>query len=248
MTLPKEKQVADTGFPAKATWLLFGAPKVGKTTFAAQWPEVLILDLEGGTRYVAGAYVLEIQGLKELRDVYAELRALGKNGELPYQTVVIDTIDVVNEWCEAEVCKELGIAQMGQASYGADWGAVRTRVLELIKAFAQLPVNLVIVSHSRWAVVNDINVGHTIDLPGRLARFVLAAAENILFATVDKGERKLVFQPHEGIEAGSRHPVLDKAGSCALSFEAMRALFNEPLEEPKKKAVKKNKSNGGGFE
>lgn len=232
VALPKEKKKADTGFPERGTWLIFGAPKVGKTTFAAQWPEALILDMEGGTRYVEGAYVAEIKSLDELREAYAQLRAMADEGELPYKTIVLDTIDVVNDWIEREVCEEMGITQLGQAPFGADWGAARNRVIELIKAFSQLPVNVLIVAHSRWAVIGEVTVGHTIDLPGRLARFALAVVDNVLFCTTEKGERKIVFRPHEGIEAGSRNPVLDKAGSCPMSYKALRALF-EPKKEMK---------------
>jgi len=237
VVLPKEKKKADTGFPERGTWLVFGAPKIGKSSFAAQWPECLILDMEGGTRYVEGAYVAEIKNLGELREVYAQLRAMVDKGELPYQTIALDTIDVVNDWIEREVCEEMGITQLGQAPYGADWGAARNRVIELIKAFSQLPVNVLVIAHSRWAVIGEVTVGHTIDLPGRLARFALAVVDNVLFCTTEKGERKIVFRPYEGIEAGSRNPILDKAGSCPMSYKALRALF-EPKSAQTRKTEK----------
>ena len=230
--LPTEKKKADTGFPDRATWLVFGAPKSGKSYFAASWPECLILDLENGTRYIEGAYVLPIKNLAELREAYAQLSALAQKGELPYKTIAIDTIDVVNEWIEAEVAESLGIRQIGEAPYGSDWAMARNKVLDLIRAFAQLPVNLLVISHSRWAIVNDIGVGHTIDLPGRLARFVMAYVDNIIYIHVDgSGERKLLFRPHQGIEAGCRHPVLANAGSCPASYEALVALFESSSEE-----------------
>ncbi len=220
--LPKEKKKADFGFPERATWLVFGAPKVGKTTFATTWPECLILDLEGGTRYVSGAYVLEIKSLAELREAYAELRAANP---FPYQTVAVDTIDVLNDWIEQEVCRELGIVQMGEKAYGLDWGIARNRVLDTIRAFSQLPANILLIAHSRWAVVGEVEVGHTINLPGKLARFVMATVDNVLFCTVRNGQRLILFRPTEGVEAGSRHPVLDQAGECPMSYQALRALF-----------------------
>jgi len=232
--LPKEKKKADVGFPKQGTWLVFGAPKIGKTSFAAQWPECLILDMEGGTRYIGGVYVSKIKNLDELREAYAELRAAASEGKLKYKTVALDTIDVVNDWIEREVCEEMGIAHLGQAPFGGDWSEVRKRVLRHLKAFSQLPINVLFISHSRWALVGEVTVGHTIDLPGRLARFALAAVDNILFCTTEKGERKIVFRPYEGIEAGSRNPVLDRAGSCPMSYKALRALFDEPTEKTEK--------------
>ena len=225
ITLPTEKHKAETGWPEHSSYLVAGAPKIGKTLFTEQWPKCLILNLEkGGCKYVSKAPVLDIKSWEELQEAYALLRKQGN--KIAYETIAIDTIDVVNEWAEQKTCTELGIVQMGEAGYGADWGGSRDKVLSIIKAFQQLPVNLLIVSHSRWAIVNDVKIGHTIDLPGKLSRFAMAAIDNILFIITEKGKRKLIFQPTEGIEAGSRNPVLNKAGSCEFNYEALRELFN----------------------
>jgi len=48
--LPKEKRKRKLGFPEQATWLVYGPPKVGKTTSAATWPEPLIIECEPGVR------------------------------------------------------------------------------------------------------------------------------------------------------------------------------------------------------
>lgn len=227
IVLPREKNVADKGFPEQASWLVFGAPKVGKTSFIQQWPEPLILNLEpGGCRYISNAYVLDIGSLKELRDAYAALVA--EKDKLAYKTVAIDTIDVVNDWAEEQALAELGVKEMGEGHHGMDWARARTITLNTIKTFAALPVNLLVIAHSRWAVVNEVAVGHTIDLPGKLGRFSMSAIENILFIAADKsGARRIVFQPTEGIEAGSRNPLLAKAGECGFSYAALRGLFEK---------------------
>lgn len=233
--LPKEKKKAELGFPKQDSWLVFGAPKIGKTTFASTWPECLIIDLENGTRYVEGAYVVQVQSLAELRELYAELRAANP---FPYQTVAIDTIDVLNDWIEAEVCRELGILQMGEKSFGLDWGLARNRVLDTMKAFHQLPCNVLWLAHSRWAVVDEVEVGHTLNLPGKLARFVMASVDNVLFLTIRNGQRVILFRPYQGIECGSRHPVLDQAGECPMSYAALRSLFEAQLEQGRAKPDK----------
>ncbi|MDD3134885.1 MAG: AAA family ATPase [Methanoregula sp.] len=231
VVLPEKKNVAETGFPDQASWLVFGAPKVGKTSFVQQWPEPLILNLEpGGCRYISDAYVMDIGSLKELRDVYATLAA--KKGAIPYKTIAIDTIDVVNDWAEEQALAELGIKEMGEGHHGTDWARSRTITLNTIKTFAGLPVNLLVIAHSRWAIVNEVTVGHTIDLPGKLARFTMSAIENILFVAAGKnGERHIIFRPTEGIESGSRNPALGKVATCEFSYAALRALFNKKGEK-----------------
>ena len=99
MSLPTIKKEADVGFPDQASWLVFSAPKAGKSTLSSQWPECLILECElHGDRYIEGAYVEHISNLDELRSVTGELLALAKKGKLIYQTIALDTIDAVNEW------------------------------------------------------------------------------------------------------------------------------------------------------
>lgn len=242
MSLPTVKKEADTGFPEQASWMVFSAPKAGKTTLASLWPECLILECEPhGDRYIEGAYVEHINSLSELRSITGELLAnvvtydnhiVGwKKDGLIYQTIALDTIDAVNEWVEEEVCAELGVSQMGQAGYGLDWGKSRAKTRNVVKNLSSLPVNLLVLAHSRWAIVNEVAVGHTIDLPGKLARFIMADIENIIYIAVDKkGERSLILHPVEGIEAGSRNPVLNEADGCECSYKALRALFDEKVE------------------
>jgi len=234
MSLPTVKKEADTGFPEHASWLIFSAPKVGKTMLASKWPECLILECEPhGDRYIEGAYVVHINSLNELRSTTGELLALARKGELIYKTIALDTIDTVNEWVEQEVCSELGIAQMGEAGYGLDWGKSRSQTRNVIKILSSLPVNLLILAHSRWAIVNEVNVGHTIDLPGKLARFAMADIENIIYISVNKdGTRTLIPQPVAGIEAGSRHPVLNATKRCECSYEALKALCDKKPVKP----------------
>jgi len=227
--LPAKKHKSETGFPKQASWLVFGAPKCGKTTFAAQWPECLLLNLEPrGARYVEGAYVLDIASLEELREIHAQLHAQAGKKELPYQTVAIDTVDVVNDWAEEVARNEFDVKEFGQVAYGADWARSRGITLKVIALFSSLPVNLLVVAHSRWAIVNDIQIGHTIDLPGKLARFTQSQIENILFIHVDKkGKRKLVFRPTPAADSGSRQPMLAAVGECDFSFEALHNLIKE---------------------
>ena len=44
---------------------------------------------------------------------------------LPYDTVVIDTIGEINSWLESAVMHALGLTAMGGGQWGADWGKAR---------------------------------------------------------------------------------------------------------------------------
>lgn len=85
------------------TLVLYGLPKAGKTTAAAQLDECLIIDTEKGTDFIEGAYVMhlpeELTPFKKfqwLKDLAATIKAKGK----PYKYVVIDTLSELDDLAE----------------------------------------------------------------------------------------------------------------------------------------------------
>lgn len=102
------KKASETGTPKSI--LIYGPPKKGKTVFAASivdvpgFERVLLIDVEGGSSSVSAWYpeidVIETPTAKEFSAVVEALL----NGELvepisglPYQCVIIDTLDKAQE-------------------------------------------------------------------------------------------------------------------------------------------------------
>ncbi len=84
MILPKEKTKAEIQSPE--TLILYGPPKIGKTTLLAELDNFLNIDLEQGTKKV-DALKIEINNLKELKELGTEIIKAG----LPYKGVILDT-------------------------------------------------------------------------------------------------------------------------------------------------------------
>jgi hypothetical protein len=93
IVLPKKKVSAQTINPRRI--LLYGPPKVGKTTILTQLDNTLILDLEKGTRML-DALKIEINSLSELKDVGEQIKKEGK----PYKRIAVDNVTKLEEWCE----------------------------------------------------------------------------------------------------------------------------------------------------
>lgn len=84
--------------------IIYGPPKVGKTTALSKLKNNLIIDTEQGTKFIEGAYVMNmpqdigpVSKFKWLKDVAAQIRAQGH----PYDYVSIDTVselDVLSEF------------------------------------------------------------------------------------------------------------------------------------------------------
>jgi len=93
--LPKKKIKASRKSPKNM--IIYGAPKIGKTTVLAQLDDCLIIDLEQGSDML-DALKVQVNSLKELGEVGKEIYQEGK----PYKYVAIDTISKLEEWCEEE--------------------------------------------------------------------------------------------------------------------------------------------------
>ena len=93
--LPKKKVKASRKSPKNM--IIYGAPKIGKTTALSQLDDCLIIDLEQGSDML-DALKIQANSLAELGQIGKEIYQEGK----PYKYVAIDTITKLEEWCEEE--------------------------------------------------------------------------------------------------------------------------------------------------
>mgnify|MGYP003660799634 CR=1 FL=1 len=95
MKLPTEKVKASRKSPKNM--IIYGAPKIGKTTVLSQLNDCLIIDLEQGSDML-DALKIQANSLAELADIGRSIMKANK----PYKYIAIDTISKLEEWCEAE--------------------------------------------------------------------------------------------------------------------------------------------------
>ena len=153
--------------------------------------------------------------------------------KLPYDTIVIDTIDHINRWIEQEVCDDRGQAAMGEGnSWGADWAQARKKNLDIVKKFQtlckSLSRNLVIISHAKNTVITDGKSQLGPELPRGLAYALTASADVIGYAMADKEDGKfyLSFKAYDERTVGSRlRPLAQKV----LEFD-YNSVMNEILK------------------
>ena len=115
--LPREKSKPANRFEDMIT-LVYGAPKVGKSTFCSQFDAPLFLDSEAGLRSLS-TFSVGIGDWETLGAVYQELLADKKAGKLIYKTLVFDTIDNFYSMCLDYVCKRNNIKHPSDLDYDA---------------------------------------------------------------------------------------------------------------------------------
>ena len=206
MTLKKVKRKVVSTNPS--TLLLYGAPKVGKTTMLSVLDDCLIIDTEKGSRMIEG-YIEEVNSREELINTLIEIK---ESKDVSYKYIAIDTIDKVAEWAERQVCKEEGVAAIGDLAFGKGYGMVREKVSRTLSAFKEVAEHLIIIGHRKVAYAvtegNPIVIPESIDLTGKLKNVIMAGCDAIGYVYRNEDELMVSFKANDAIEAGSRCPHL----------------------------------------
>ena len=125
--------------------VIYGVESVGKTTFAAQFPTPLFLDIEGGTAHLATDRC-EINSWAELNGALKEVAASD------YQTVIIDSADWAERLCVEDLLATTKKASIEDYGYGKGWVMVAERMSRMLTALDSLIANgkhVVLLAHSK---------------------------------------------------------------------------------------------------
>ena len=128
--------------------VIYGPEGIGKTTFAAAFPDPLFIDTEGSTYHMDVRRVDKPGSWTELLTVVGEV---AKSPSL-CKTVVLDTADWAEQLCVAEVCakyKKQGIEDFG---YGKGYTYLQEefgRLLNALEEVVNAGIGVVITAHAK---------------------------------------------------------------------------------------------------
>jgi hypothetical protein len=125
--------------------VLYGVESVGKSTFAAQFPKPLFLDIEQGTSHL-DVDRCDINSWKQLTDSLTEARSTD------YQTIVIDSADWAERLCVEDLLATSKKTSIEDFGYGKGWVMIAERIsrmLTSIDALIDVGKHVVLVAHSR---------------------------------------------------------------------------------------------------
>lgn len=223
VALPTEKSPR-TLSAATAKVLLYGPPKIGKTTLCVDLnaDSTLILACEPGTGGVE-AYELPIRSWDEYREACSML----SKGEHKFTTVAIDTVDELWKFCTATTMAEHKITHPSDLEWGKGWQAVSDKFRLGVGYLASLGLGVWFVSHSKDVEIKQPIGTKTVTVPtvgGGCRDFLLGFCDHIFFATqvtLEDGRQERVIRTTASLayEAGSR---LTLADPLPLTGEAVR--------------------------
>lgn len=247
MALPTKKSVPKT-LMEEYTILLYGSPKIGKTTFCSQFDEPLFILTEAGTNALS-VYEIRVNTWLEFKMYLKEIADAIKAGSFIQKTIVIDTFDNLCALCTDHVMKEAGVTHPSELGFGKGYDLCKKEMSKALNFLALLPTGLVFTSHERIEEVKTRTTTFNKALPSANSTYrklVLGMADLILYAhtvqVVDKEThiprevRVLETKASENWEAGDRTGILPP--SLEFSYTNFKEAWNKGLNIKEKGAKK----------
>lgn len=208
--LPKnEKRAVDLA--SKVKIFVYGKPYTGKTYFANTFPSPLFLNTDGNINsFDAPVIVLKDSAIEE-KTPSGRVKSSVKSawqlfeetvdelalGDHDFETVVVDLIDDVYEYCRLHMYKELGIQHESDDAFKA-WQQIRTRFFTYIKKLTTLDLNVVFVAHEECSRDLTKPSGEKITYIGpvlteKVANKLAGTVDATARITFDNKQHRLVF-------------------------------------------------------
>lgn len=214
--------------------LVYGPPKIGKSTLCSTADDVFFLATERGLDHLS-TYKVQIDDWETFVAYVDELLSNTQNP--PFKTVAIDTIDNAYEFCATHVCRRLGIDHQSDAGYGKGHSMVNSEFNRHLTRLAQGPWGLWMVSHAKEVEVKPVGGGekHQKKLPTltpAARKLVLAMADIIMYAdfeTLNENgnivqRRVLRTRASKEWEAGDRTDLLPP--TIPLDYKALSTALH----------------------
>lgn len=127
---------------------LYGVEGIGKSTFAAQFPNPIFIDTEGSTKHMDVARLPKPTSWTMLMESVKYVKA----NPAVCQTLVIDTADWAEQLCLNHICSDKGIKGIEDLGYGRGYVYLAEefgRLLNLLSDVVALGINVVFTAHAQ---------------------------------------------------------------------------------------------------
>lgn len=214
MNLPTAKTTHKFSLASLST-LIYGAPKIGKSTFCSHADRALFLATEPGLNNL-DVFQVPITTWEEFCEA---VDAVVKGGH-QYTTAIVDTIDNAYHFCENWTCRKFGIKHSSDLSFGKGSALVNGEFMRVITKLASSPYGLIMTSHAKDKEV-EARGGKYVKtfptLPESARKAIMGFVDIILFVDVEVEnnaagavvyKRVVRTKPAKEYEAGDRTGLL----------------------------------------
>lgn len=234
--LPENKKVAVMERVKYKKLYLYGLPFSGKTYLASKFPNALMINTDGNTKFVDSPRIfihdeVTMVGRLEKRkfawEMFKEIVSELETETTTYETIVVDLIEDLYEYCRLYMYKKLNITHESDDSFRA-WDKVRQEFLSVIKRLIALNYNIVLISQEDDS--KDITFGNGSKITSikpninEKVALKLAGMVDIVGRVVNNdNDRKISFKATDTIFGGGRLQL--KRLEIPCTYEAINEIY-----------------------
>lgn len=202
----------------KRTLWIYGKPFSGKTTFANNFPDPLMLNTDGNIKFVDAPYIsirdeVKVEGRmtkrtfawQKFKDVIAEL----EKKDNTFKSIIIDLVEDMYEYCRLYMYDQMGITHESDDSFRA-WDKVRTEFLSTLKRLMNLDYeNIILISHEDASKDLTKRSGDKItsikpNIQEKAANKIAGMVDIVARVVAEDNKRILSFKSDEVVFGGGR--------------------------------------------
>lgn len=213
--------------------LLYGAPKIGKSTFCSQADEALFLATEPGLNSLS-RYEYPITNWHEMLLACKEIA----DGNHQFKTVIIDTIDNAYDFCTQYILDQYSTDQVKKrhASELGAWGfghaLINTEFKRVLTKLASLPYGLFLISHATDKEIETPTEKYSRKIP-TLSRTASSIVEKfvsiILYFDIDAN--KPIYQ-EDGSFVGYQRVIRTRPNKYWMAGNRTESVIPDTIELP----------------
>ena len=250
MNLPSSKRRIIDTVDKKVLWI-YGSPFSGKTTFANQFPDPLMLNTDGNIKFVDAPFIaikdeVTVSGRMTNRkfawETFKEVIAELEKKQNEFKTIIVDLLEDTYEHCRLYMYDQLGITHESDDSFRA-WDKVRTEFLSTLKRLMNLDYeNIILISHEDTSRDFTKKSGDKIsaikpNMNDKVANKVAGMVDIVARVVAEDKDRTLSFKNSEVVFGGGRLTVNSR--EIPLDYDAFLKVYEEingaaPVVEPVK--------------
>jgi len=129
-----------------------------------------------------------------------------------YRTVMLDSLTEIESMCFAQLLGITTTTRLDEETQSAEWGEYKknnTMMLRVVRAFRDLPMNVVFIAGEKYNQDETKRYKYTIDLTGQLAKKIQGFMDMVGYYTMckpgDDAERRLFVTPSMRFDAKHRY-------------------------------------------
>ena len=217
--------------------LIYGKNKVGKTTFCTkELPKPLLCAFERGYAAIPGVKAIDIQKWTQFKQVVKQLDT--PQAKEMYETVIIDTVDIMASLCESYVCQQAGVTALSEVPFGKLYGEYSKELTNILRKITMMGYGLAFIAQEDIKIVKN-DKGEEIEklqpmLDKRALKVVNALVDFILYIGSEwdeNGNNQRYFYTRNTpfITAGSRFGEM--APKIPFSYKALIDEVQKAMEK-----------------